>query len=141
MATTLRHGPAGELVHVCKVRIDSDELIDASTTQVVDLVTLPSGAEVLHAYIDNVIAFTDAGSITATTIQVGITGGDVDALVPAFDLFGSTGRVSIAGAGVTGDGATISALFTATGANLGDAADTGLDTGLVDVTIIYVAVD
>lgn len=137
MATTIYDRPRGGLLREAKVRVDYTELIDASTTQTIDLLTMPNDAFHVTSWIDNVTAMTDAGSISACTIQVGVTAVDTDALVPAFDLFGSTGRVHIDGANTTIDSKTITALFTATGANLGDGSATGLDTGVVDVYIVY----
>jgi hypothetical protein len=139
-AVTVReHYPTGANVMVHTSQVDSDLLIDASTTQTVDVVTLPADAEVLAVWIDNEVAATDAGSITALTCQIG-TASDPNAFTTAFDLFGSTGRHHIKGAWVSGDGLAVKALFTATGANLGDAAVTGLDTGLTSITIVYIIV-
>jgi hypothetical protein len=142
MATILRHGPAGELIRVAKVRVDYTELVAAAATQAVDLVTLPDNAVPVSCWIENVVAMTDSGSISACTVQVGVTAVDTDAYYPAFDLFGATGRKGVNGAAawLDGDGRTVTALFTATGANLGNGSVTSLDTGVVDVTMVYMVV-
>ena len=142
MATIIRHGPAGEIFRVAKVRVDYTELIAAAATQAVDLFVLPNNAVPVLCWIENVVAFTDAGSISACSVQVGVTAVDTDAWYPAFDLFGTTGRKQANGASawLDGDARTVTALFSATGANLGNASVTSLDTGVVDITMVYMVV-
>ncbi|MGA0312733.1 MAG: hypothetical protein ACO3N4_06635 [Ilumatobacteraceae bacterium] len=142
MATNLIKRAMGEsLIHEVW-RVDYTELDAASTTESISLVTLPAGAIGLAAWIDNVTAATDSGSISALAIEVG-DAGDADALVASYDLFGATGRVQNVAAGSTevwGSMAVV-AKFTATGANLGDGAGTtDLDSGEVDVHLIYMDV-
>jgi hypothetical protein len=142
MATNLIKRAMGEsLIHEVW-RIDYTELDAASTTESISLVTLPAGAIGVAAWIDNVTAATDAGSISALAIEVG-DAGDADALVASYDLFGATGRVQNVAAGskeVWGSMAVV-AKFTATGANLGDGAGTtDLDSGEVDIHLVYMDV-
>ena len=142
MATNLIKRAMGEtLIHEVW-RVDYTELDAASTTESISLVTLPAGAIGLAAWIDNVTAATDAGSISALAIEVG-DAGDPNALVSSYDLFGATGRVQNIAAGSTevwGSKAVV-AKFTATGANLGDGAGTtALDSGAVDVHLVYMDV-
>ena len=139
MATEVRKRALGTSVIHQQVRIDSDELIAAATTQTIDVTTLPTGAVLIAAWIDNVEAATDAGSISALTLEVG-TAGDPDALVDGFDLFGATGRMRLDGVGVETGGLAVKAKFTSTGADLGTGAATGLDTGIVDIHLLYVVV-
>lgn len=138
MAT--QRGPqniASPLLHVI-YRVDSDELIDASTTQTIALGTLPANAVIEAAWTEVVAPFADAGSISATTVQIGSTG-DPNSLALAVDLFGTAAgdRSELKGAWEAGDSLPLKALFTATGANLGDGAATGLDAGAVDVHVKY----
>jgi hypothetical protein len=142
MATQLIKRAMGEsLIHEV-YRIDYTELDAAGLTESISLVTLPAGAIGLACYIDNVTAATDAGSISALGIEVGDTA-DPNALFVSYDLFGATGRVQNVAAGSTevwGSMAVV-AKFTATGANLGDGAGTtDLDSGEVDVHLIYMDV-
>lgn len=118
--------------------VDSDELIDASATQTVALGTLPVGSVIESCWVEVRAPFTDAGSISACTVQVG-SAGDPNSLLVAFDLFGtSTGdRSEAKGAWETGSGLALKALFTATGANLGNATITSLDAGAVAVCVKY----
>jgi len=139
MATQIIKKAMGESIKLEVYRIDYTELDAASTTESISLVTLPAGAIGLGAWVDNVVAATDAGSISALAIEVG-DAGDADALVASYDLFGSTGRVQNVAAGSTevwGSMAVV-AKFTATGANLGDGAGTtDLDSGAFDVYLMY----
>jgi|DEB0MinimDraft_3_1074331.scaffolds.fasta_scaffold29243_3 hypothetical protein len=121
--------------------IDYTELIDASTTQSLDLTTLPAGAVGLAAYINVTAAATDAGSISALTIEVGDTA-DPDAVVDGVDMFAVTGLVQNVAVGSTEmwSGMTVAAKFTATGANLGSGSATDLDSGAVQVHLVYLVV-
>ena len=118
--------------------VDSDELIDASTTQTVALGTLPVGSVVESCWVEVRTPLTDAGSISACTVQVGSTG-DPNSFATAYDLFGTTAgdRSEAKGVWEAGSGLALKALFSATGANLGDGADTGLDTGAVAICVKY----
>lgn len=136
MATQRKRRAVGENLILEVYRIDYTELVAADTAETVDLVTLPDNATMVSAFIDNVTAFTDSGSISACAIEVG-SSGDADSFVTSYDLFGSTGRVEVRGAWESADGLTVRATFTATGANFGDGATADLDSGEVDVYIAY----
>ncbi len=143
MATLLQKRALGRNIIHEVYRIDYTELDAADTAEVAALVTLPAGAIGLAAWIDNVVAFTDAGSISAVGIEIGDTA-DPNALVATYDVFGALGRVQNVAAGATEvwGGMVVIATLTATGANFGDGAGTtGLDTGVVDVHVVYVEID
>jgi len=138
MATALDPKALGQYPHYRVIFVDSDELIDASTTQTIDLCTLKAGAVVESCWVEVRTPFTDAGSISACTVQVGSTG-DPNSFATAYDLFGTTAgdRSEAKGVWEAGSGLALKALFTATGANLGDGADTGLDAGAIAVHVKY----
>lgn len=130
--------PIGDnLLHTI-VRVDYTELIDAATTQTIDLVTMPAGAEIILSWVDIVAVFTDAGSISAIGMEVGSTA-DPNSLQQSAELLSgaSTGRIRQHGVLETTDGLAIKAKFTATGANFGDGAVTDVDAGQVDVNLVY----
>ena len=140
MATQLEKRAIGESIKLEIYRVDYTELDAASTTESIALTTLPAGAIGLGCWIDNVTAATDAGSISALAVEVGDSG-DPNALVASYDLFGATGRVQNVAVGSTEvwGGMSVVAKFTSTGANLGDGAGTtALDSGEVDVYLMYV---
>jgi hypothetical protein len=140
MATALKTGrPIGDNLLHTVIRVDYTELIAAATTQTIALVTLPSNAVIVADWLDIVAVFTDAGSISALAVEVGSTG-DPNSLQTSTELLSgppSTGRVRTDGVKETGDGLAVKALFTATGANLGDGAATDVDAGSLDVHILY----
>lgn len=119
-----------------KAQLLYTELIDASTTQTLDLITLPAGAVVHQVWGDNVTAATDAGSISALGIEVG-SSGDPNSFLTTYDVFGSTGRWHVPGVWEDGNSLAVKVKATATGANLGDGTNTDLDTGEVHITILY----
>lgn len=121
--------------------IDYTELIDASTTQSIALTTLPVGTMGLGASIAITALATDAGSISALNIEVGDTA-DPDALVSAVDMFAVGGIVQnvACGSTETWSGMSVAAKFTATGANLGSGSATDLDSGAVQVHLVYMVV-
>jgi hypothetical protein len=128
----------GGLKHVV-YRVSYTDLTAAAVTQTVAVKALPSGAEPIAVWTDLVTAFA-APVASALTCQVG-TSSDTDAYVTAGELLSgppSTGRRHIKGAWITGDGKTVNALFTATGANLGNGSATTLTAGKVDIHIVYI---
>jgi hypothetical protein len=138
MATTLRTRATSRLLLHTVDRINSSELIAAATTQTISLQTLPAGAVLESVWTEVVVPFADAGSISATTIEVG-SASDPDSLAGAVDLFGTTAgdRSEIKGVWEAGSGLAVKAKFTATGANFGDGATSDLDAGIVDVHMTY----
>lgn len=120
-------------------RVTYDELNAAATTQTEDLLTLPEGAEADVCWVDIVEAFTTAGSISALGVEVG-SSGDPNSLQTSTELLSgppSTGRVRSQGVLESCSGLAVKAKFTATGANLGDGADSDLTAGIVDVHIVH----
>lgn len=103
--------------------------LGAATTGVIQLfpntadysgATAPVGTEINFTKAQVVTAFT-GGSISAMTVQVGLTGGDTDAYLAALDIltaatYDSEGAVTIPAQLTTAD--TIDALFTSTTDNL-----------------------
>ena len=67
-------------------RILYTDLVAAAATQVVAIGTLPSDAVVLDSFVDVLTAWTDAGSISGLTIDVGVTGGNTDLVIDALEL-------------------------------------------------------
>tara|TARA_S200002703_G_scaffold140227_1_gene131376 strand:+ start:1126 stop:1488 length:363 start_codon:yes stop_codon:yes gene_type:complete len=117
--------------------VDFSELTAAATTETVDLVTLPTGAQIDLCVVDLLTTFSDAGSITDVTVEVG-TAADPDAFVTSTDVFGpAAGQYRADGANPSASGVLVKAKFTATGDDLGDGAATNLDDGLVDFVIRY----
>lgn len=139
MATALHTSrPVGVNLLQMSYAVDYSELIDAATTQTIALGTLPAGAQVVMAYLDLVVPFEDAGSISAVGLEVG-TVGDPNAFIVSQELLsGATaGRLRGDGVNPSGSGVAVKAKFTATGANFGDGAATDLDTGTVAVHVYY----
>lgn len=129
--------PVGDFTQETRVRVDFSELIAAATTATLDLVTLPTGAEVSLCIVDLLTTFADAGAISDLTVEVG-TAADPDAFVASTDVFGpAAGRYRADGANPSASGVVVKAKFTATGDDLGDGAATNLDEGLVDFVIRY----
>lgn len=129
--------PVGRDQQEARIRVDFSELTAAATTETVDLVTLPTGAQIDLCVVDLLTTFSDAGSITDVTVEVG-TAADPDAFVTSTDVFGpAAGQYRADGANPSASGVLVKAKFTATGANFGDGANTDLDDGLVDFVIRY----
>ena len=129
--------PVGRDQQEARIRVDFSELTAAATTETVDLVTLPTGAQIDLCVVDLLTTFSDAGSITDVTVEVG-TAADPDAFVTSTDVFGpAVGQYRADGANPSASGVLVKAKFTATGDDLGDGAATNLDDGLVDFVIRY----
>jgi len=129
--------PVGDYTQEARVRVDFSELTAAALTETVDLVTLPTGAQISLCIVDLITTFSDAGSISDLTVEVG-TAADPDAFITSTDVFGpAAGQYRADGANPSASGAAVKAKFTATGANLGDGADTSVDAGELDVHILY----
>ncbi len=132
--------PVGRDQQEARIRVDFSELTAAATTETVDLVTLPTGAQIDLCVVDLLTTFSDAGSITDVTVEVG-TASDADAFVTSTDVFGpAAGQYRADGANPSASGVLVKAKFTATGDDLGDGAATNLDDGLVDFVIRYTVV-
>jgi len=132
--------PVGRDQQEARIRVDFSELTAAATTETVDLVTLPTGAQIDLCVVDLLTTFSDAGSITDVTVEVG-TAADPDAFVTSTDVFGpAAGQYRADGANPSASGVLVKAKFTATGDDLGDGAATNLDDGLVDFVIRYTVV-
>lgn len=142
MPTAIQSRALGvSLVH--KVfRVDYTELTAAAASESLSIVTLPAGAVGVAAWIDVVTAFTDAGSISALGLEIGDSA-DPNALLTSVDGFAVTGRAQNVAAGSTEIWASMAVELkaTATGANLGDGASTDLDSGIVDVHLLYRVID
>lgn len=143
MPTAIQSRALGvSLVH--KVyRVDYTELTAADTSESLSIVTLPAGAVGVAAWVDVVSAFTDAGSISALGLEIGDSA-DPNALLTSVDGFAVTGRSQNVAAGSTEIWASMAVELkaTATGANLGDGAGTtDLDSGIVDVHLLYRVID
>ena len=139
MATQIIRRAMGEsLIHEV-YRVDYTELDAADTTESISLVTLPAGAIGSPASLTTSPPQRMRAPSPLSVSRSGDTA-DPNALFVSYDLFGSTGRVQNVAAGSTevwGSMAVV-AKFTATGANLGDGAGTtGLDSGEVDIHIMY----
>lgn len=132
--------PVGRDQQEARIRVDYSELTAAATTETLDLVTLPTGAQIDLCLVEILTTFSDAGSITDVTVEVG-TAADPDAFQTSTDVFGpAAGYYRADGANPSASGVAVKAKFTATGANFGDGADTDLDDGLVDFILRYTIV-
>lgn len=69
-----------------KVTVTEAALTDEDTSQAVTIWTVPAKTRILRVVADVTAAFTGGGN-TACTLQVGISGGDADAYLAAFDCF------------------------------------------------------
>tara|TARA_R100000664_G_C2741419_1_gene129839 strand:+ start:772 stop:1200 length:429 start_codon:yes stop_codon:yes gene_type:complete len=115
------------------------ELGKADTTQEVPLVTLPANACVVSVTVDLKTDFTDAGSISSVTLQVG-SSADPNSFLTALEVMsGSPANVRYEqrGAWQSGDGLAVRCLATATGANFGTGSATDLDGGAAEIDVIY----
>lgn len=129
--------PVGDHILEARIRVPYTDWTAASTTETLDLCTLPTGAEIVLAIVDLQTTYADAGSISDMSIEVG-TSGDPNAFITSTDIFGATaGRYRADGVNPSASGVDVKVLGTATGANLGDGADTDLDSGSFDVIILY----
>ena len=129
--------PVGRDQQEARIRVDFSELTAAATTETVDLVTLPTGAQIDLCVVDLLTTFSDAGSITDVTVEVG-TAADPDAFVTSTDVFGpAAGQYRADGANPSASKVAVKAKFTATGDDLGDGSASNLDDGLVDFVIRY----
>ena len=139
MAVIVDKRSLGNHIQLWTASILYTELIAAATTQEVACFTLPAGATLIGgAEVDVTTLLADAGSITSVSVQVG-SSGDANAMFAATGVFtGDTlGRLVGVYPAVVGDALAVKALFTATGANLGDAAVTALDAGRVVVRQMF----
>lgn len=133
--------PVGRDQQEARIRVDFSELTAAATTETLDLVTLPVGAQIDLCLVDLLVTFADAGSISDLTVEIG-TSGDPDAFQVATDVFGpAAGQYRADGANPSASSVAVKAKFTATGGNLGDGNDPDLDDGLLDVILRYTIVD
>lgn len=129
--------PVGDHIKEARIRVQASEITAAATTETVALCTLPTGAEIVLAIVDLVTTFADAGSISDVTMEVG-TAGDPDAYIKSTDIFGAAaGRYRADGDMPSGSAVAVKAKLTATGANFGDGATSDLDSGVVDIIILY----
>tara|TARA_R100000951_G_scaffold109104_1_gene105867 strand:- start:1062 stop:1490 length:429 start_codon:yes stop_codon:yes gene_type:complete len=115
------------------------ELAIAGTAQTIPVVTLPADACVVSVSVDLLADFTDAGSISNVTLQVGSTA-DPNSYFTALEVMASSPankRYEQRGAWEAGDGLAIKCLATATGANFGNGSATDLDAGTAEIDIIY----
>ena len=121
-----------------RYRVDYTEFVDASTTQTLDLVTLPASAVGISCVVNNIAAATDAGSISALGLEVG-SAGDPNMMFTSVDMFGSTGYYQNVAAGSVAfwGGTTVKVKATATGANLGSGSATDLDSGSFEIILRY----
>lgn len=138
MATEIQSKAVGaSLIH--KVfRVDYTELDAAATSQTIDLITLPDGAEIQDAFVEIVTTLADVGSISNVVVDLG-DGSDADAYIDNVDVFGpAAGRYRAFGVNPTASGATLTLTATATGANFGDGAGTtDLDSGALNIHVLY----
>jgi hypothetical protein len=122
-----------------RYRLPYTELVAAATTQTISLCTLPADASVHAVSVDLLTDYSDAGSISSITLQVG-SSGDPNSFFTALEvLSGSPANTRYEQKGVweSGDGLAVKCLATATGANFGDGTDTDVDGGAADIDIIY----
>ena len=142
MATVLSQKNLGLGLIARKVRITTADLVNASTSRTVALGgALPTGAEVIHCFVDLKTVFA-SGTITAVTVQVG-TSADTNGLMAATELLSgppAVGRKEVHGVGVSASGAVVNALFTATTANFGNGTVSALSAGVVECTLVYAVV-
>lgn len=142
MATVLSQKNLGLGLIARKVRFTTADLVNAGTTRTVPLGgALPSGAEVIHAFIDLKTVFA-SGTITACTMQIGVSA-DPDGLIVATELLSgppALGRKEVRGVGVSASGLVVNALFTASGANFGNGTVSALSAGVVECTLVYAVV-
>ena len=132
--------PVGRDQQEARIRVDFSELTAAATTETLDLVTLPTGAQMDLCLVEILTTFSDAGSISDLAVEVG-TAADPDAFQASTDVFGpAAGQYRADGANPSASGVAVKAKFTATGDDLGDGADTNLDDGLVDIILRYTIV-
>ena len=132
--------PVGRDQQEARIRVDFSELTAAATTETLDLVTLPTGAQIDLCLVEILTTFADAGSISDLAVEVG-TAADPDAFQASTDVFGpAAGYYRADGANPSASGVAVKAKFTATGDDLGDGADTNLDDGLVDFILRYTIV-
>ena len=121
--------------------LPSTELGAAALTQEVPLVTLPADACVVSVTVDLKTDFTDAGSISSVTLQVGSTASDdSNSFFTALEVMSGSPankRYEQRGVWQSGDGLAVRCLATATGANLGTGSATSLDGGAAEIDIVY----
>lgn len=113
--------------------VNYTDFVAADTTETVDVGTLPADWVHIAAYAEVITTFSDAGSVSNVVMEIG-TGSDADALIDGHDVFGPAAGTRYQGGAAEGQswaGVTVKAAATATGANLGDGTDTGLDAGKV----------
>jgi len=132
--------PVGRDQQEARIRVDFSELTAAATAATLDLVTLPTGAQIDLCLVDLLVTFADAGSISDVTVEIG-TASDPDAFQTSTDVFGpAAGQYRADGANPSASGVAVKGKFTATGANFGDGSTSGLDSGSLDVVILYTIV-
>lgn len=124
----------GMLMQELVIEVNYTDFSAAGTTEEVALVTLPSDWVHVCAYAEVLEDFADAGSISNLVLEVGVAGGDADALIDGHDVFGVSVGTRYQGGAAEGQswaGVALAVDATATGANLGDGTDTALDSGKV----------
>lgn len=115
------------------------ELGAAAATQTLPLVTLPANACLVSCTVDLIADFTDAGSISNVTLQVG-SAADPNSFFTALEVMASSPankRYEQKGVWESADGLAIKCLATATGDNFGSGSATGLDAGTASIDIVY----
>ena len=129
--------PVGNLQQEARIRVDFSELKAAATAVTLDLVTLPTGAQIDVCLVNLLTTFADAGSISNVVVEVG-TSSDPDAFITSTDIFGpAAGFYRADGVNPSASAAAVKAKFTATGDNFGDGSTSGLDSGSVDFIVRY----
>lgn len=134
MPTTVVDRAVGHYLQEIVVDLDYTDLTAAATTEEIDVVDLPANWRHLSCWAEVITTFSDTGSISNLVVELGETA-DADSILDGHDVFGpAAGTTYQDGADTVRDdysGATVKALATATGANLGDGTSTGLDAGKV----------
>mgnify|MGYP003145937007 CR=1 FL=1 len=115
------------------------ELVTAGTAQTVSMTTLPANACVVSCTVDLLQDFTDAGSISNVTLQVGSTA-DPNSFFTALEVMASSPanvRHEQRGTWQSGDGLAVKITATATGADFGNGSVSDLDAGAAEIDIVY----
>lgn len=137
VSVELREGLAGSgNIVMLEVTITHAELTAAATSEAIDIgAALPTGAFV-HSMETDVTTLFSGGTVSAIVLDVGIEGGDVDAMVDGRDVFTGAATGPAIGNGVrphgSFGGAQLSALFVATGDDVAD-----LTAGSVTIRVAY----
>src|SRR5688500_1190100 len=129
--------PRGGLSQKVTYRVKYTDLVAAGTSETETLGSLPEDAEGEHVIVNLVEVFA-CPSMTALTIKVG-TAADDDAFATAAQLISgppSLGRKVTRGVWQTGSAISLRAVFTATGANFGNATVTSCTARIVEITVV-----